>query len=223
MLFMHHLSLLFSTLLIGIIPLSIVAQADTNFDNSKDRGNDFKKSLLRTYEQRQIDDRRAILAEYKALERLANKNYVPKKFHFEVTQIEINGRIAIVNSRGTITSKTAIAHTMNEETWQRNDGGWKMVKTRLLSSSVATKRPQVNQTGQVRTSHNVHQALSLGADAIEMCYGKKDLQECDKLARIEATLSDWCGSNDQDACAALMSIQSQESSAMTSGLVDRIR
>jgi hypothetical protein len=75
---------------------------------------------------------------------------------------------------------------------------WSLVLSGLLISAVALPFP-----AQARPQRNYRQAFSLAQTAIDRCYQKKDLEECDRLSRIEFTLSTWCNQGDQNACEAL--------------------
>jgi hypothetical protein len=75
---------------------------------------------------------------------------------------------------------------------------WSLVLPGLLISVIASPFP-----AQARPQHNLRQAFNLAQTAIDRCYQKKDLEECDRLSRIEFTLSTWCNQGERNACEAL--------------------
>jgi hypothetical protein len=211
MFFMRYQFLLFSTLLISTIAFPLVVKADTNADiirkNNEDLGR-YQDQVNRNNTQKDIN---FIIAEYKAMDRrssaASNQNV-----HSEVVKIKITGKIATVRVRVTAIAEYSTSGGMVEDTWRRDNNGWKFVTNRILSSNTTVNKPQLNPTGQAQSSHDVIQASHLADQAIRGCYQQKELEECDKLRRIESTLSNWCKQGDQNACGIWSSVMSREES-----------
>jgi hypothetical protein len=217
MFFMRYQSLLFSGLLISAIT-SPYAQADTTADlirkNQRDverYQRDFERDRNNQNKRSTQEDTKLIIAAYKAMDEEASAAS-NQKVHNEVMKIQITGRIATVNVRATAIAKYSTSVSTGEDIWQRNNNGWKYVRGRVFSSNTTANRPRTNSTGQAKSHHDVIQASNLADQAIRGCYEQKNLEECDKLHRIESTLSTWCQQGDQNACSIWMSVENTERS-----------
>jgi hypothetical protein len=204
--FVIFLGLVFMTI---ISPLIVQADiTDIIRKNNADLGR-YQNSQNRRSTQ---EDTKLIIAAYKATDEsssvASNQNV-----RTEVLKIQINGKTATVRVRATAIAQDSSSTVIGEDIWQRNNNEWKIVKSRVLSSNTTKNRPQVNSTGQTQSRHNLIQAQSLADQSIRGCYNQKKLDECEKLQRIEYTLSNWCAQGDQNACGIWSSVMTSEQMA----------
>jgi hypothetical protein len=89
-----------------------------------------------------------------------------------------------------------------QDTWQGTGSGWTWISQRDLSQNIAFSKPRQrgNSTRQEQFRLELRQAFTSAQTAIDLCYEKKDLEECRRLNRIQLTLSTWCSQGDQQAC-----------------------
>jgi hypothetical protein len=101
-----------------------------------------------------------------------------------------------------------------QDTWQRNGNGWKWINQHDLSQNIAwaTPKPQTNPVGQ--SQYDGGRAASMIQNAVDRCYGQKDLTECNKLDRIQSNLASECFQNNQQSCQLLNLTNSLISNAM---------
>lgn len=129
----------------------------------------------------------------------------------EILQIKINGENIIVRVRTTATLGNTSSTAIAEDIW-RYKNGWKIINSRLLSRTAPVSKPRGNSTRQTQSYHNTMEAFNSANEAMVNCYRRKDSEECDKLDSIVAKLTSWCGQGEAEACSALTSISSMESS-----------
>jgi hypothetical protein len=79
---------------------------------------------------------------------------------------------------------------------------WSLLLSGLFFSALVLPSP-----AQARPQRNIRQAFNLAQTAIYRCYQRKDLEECENLNQIQATLSNWCNQGDREACRAGSSVQ----------------
>lgn len=96
-----------------------------------------------------------------------------------------------------------------QDTWQLTNNGWTWINQRDLSQNIAWAKPrqQVGSTRQAQLRIELRQAFTLAQRSIDLCYEKKDLEECRRLNQIQATLSNWCTQGDRQACIVGNNVQ----------------
>ena len=215
MFLMRYQSLLFLSLIINIVISPLALKADT-IDIIKQTNDAALKQHQNSQNRRSAqEDIKLITTAYKAMDR-SSSAASNQKVHNEIIKIQITGRTAKVRVRTTVIGQVSSSTAIGEDTWQRNNNEWKIVTSRVLSINT-TNRPQVNSTGQAQ--YYGDEAVSMIQEAVNKCYDEKDFTECRKLNKIQSTLVQECGQNNQQSCLLLNFTNSAIAIAMANNLV----
>lgn len=152
------------------------------------------------------------------------------KARSEFKQIQISGQTATVVGVGYISGiltdpknpqvyKPISLESTSQDIWKRTSSGWKLTNTHTLSlKNTSTKnastrpRQQANQTGNSRIYEQAHQEAII---LIDSCYHDKNVEDCNKLNKIESTLKSLCSQNDSQACDTYTSVMQYDAQTHT--------
>lgn len=101
---------------------------------------------------------------------------------------------------------------------------WSLLLTGLFASASVVVTTQVKAQKRPSKNQSMYMKVISTADiAVNNCYVRKRDNECERLHRIQSTLTKWCGKGKKEACYLLIDISSMERSAMMLQSIDSIK